>query len=82
MVGIFKNIACGLVNDRPDEVFGGVGQEGLGLSKLLGNKCVPPYGWCIGGWGGHLGFGDDAVDNVRRPDVELVSTGRRGMPSG
>jgi hypothetical protein len=29
-----------------------------------------------------LKIGDDAVDDVHCPDLELVSTGRRGMPSG
>ena len=49
---VFKNVACGLVDDCPDEVFGGVGRDGLGLSELLGGKCVPLYGWfLVGGVG-------------------------------
>ena len=74
-MAIFKNVACGLVDDRPNEVFGGVRREGLGLRELLGGKCVPPYGWFLSGWDGHLGIGDDAVDDVRRSDFELVLTG-------
>jgi hypothetical protein len=74
-VPVFKNVACGLVDDRPNEVFGGVRRECLGLRELLGGKCVPPYGWFLSGWDGHLGIGDDAVDDVRRSDFELVLTG-------
>ena len=79
---VFKNVACGLVDDCPDEVFGGVGQECLGLCELLGGKCVPPYGWFLGGWDGQLAIGDDAVDDVHCSDSEVVLTGQQDMPSG
>ena len=52
------------------------------MHELLGGKFVSPYEWFLGGWVVHLGISDDAVDDVRRPDFELVSTGQRGMPLG
>ncbi len=73
-MAIFKNFACGFVDDRPDKVFAGVGWEGPGLVELLCSECIPPPGWRFSGWGGCLGFSDDAVDYVCLSDIELVLT--------
>ena len=50
---IFKNVACGLVDDCPNEVFNRVGREGLGCVSCWAANAYPHKG---GFWVGGMGI--------------------------